>query len=86
MQLPDHHIVLLEYDKRFQSYGEHFIYYDYKKPLSLPDCVKEGEFDVVVADPPFLSEECLAKTAQTVKFLTREKVIMCTGRGKCWWE
>lgn len=78
-QSPDHHIVLFEYDKHFRSYGEKFIYYDYGHPLSFPDSIKEGEFDLVLADPPFLSEECLAKMTQTVKFLTREKVILCTG-------
>ncbi|XP_075216053.1 EEF1A lysine methyltransferase 1 isoform X2 [Lycorma delicatula] len=30
-------------------------------------------------DPPFLSEECLQKTAVTVKFLAKDKIILCTG-------
>ncbi|XP_021920955.1 EEF1A lysine methyltransferase 1 isoform X2 [Zootermopsis nevadensis] len=38
-----------------------------------------GNFDVVVADPPFLSEECLTKTAVTVKHLAKHKIILCTG-------
>lgn len=79
MQAPSHHTVLLEYDKRFQKYGEHFIHYDYRQPLQLPGNLQEGSFDLVVADPPFLSEECLSKVADTVKFLTRQKIILCTG-------
>ncbi len=72
-------MILLEYDTRFQMYGENFVCYDYKEPLKLPDGLKEASFDVVVADPPFLSEECLSKMALTVKFLARDKVILCTG-------
>ena len=72
-------IYLLEFDKRFEIYGEHFVFYDYTRPLELPECLGEKSFDVVVADPPYLSEECLQKMAQTVKFLMREKVILCTG-------
>lgn len=36
-------------------------------------------FDVVFADPPFLSEECLTKTAVTVKFLAKDKIVLCSG-------
>jgi len=34
---------------------------------------------LVFADPPFLSDECLTKTAVTVKFMAKEKIILCTG-------
>ncbi len=76
---PDQHIILLEYDRRFEIYGQDFVYYDYRHPLDLPKSLSKGYFDLVVADPPFLSEECLSKISQTVKFLTRHKVILCTG-------
>ena len=33
-------------------------------------------FDVVFADPPFLSEECLTKTAVTIKFMAKGKIIL----------
>ena len=79
MQTTDHHTVLLEYDRRFEIYREKFIFYDYNDPLNLPEGLQEGSFDLVVVDPPFLSKECLSKVAQTVKFLTKEKVILCTG-------
>ena len=35
---------------------------------------------MVFADPPFLSDECLTKTAVTVKFMAKEKIILCTGK------
>ena len=71
--------VLFEHDKRFSTFGEDFVFYDYKSPLSVP---KElgSSFDIVLADPPFLSDECLTKTAVTIKFLAKDKIILCTGK------
>ncbi|PSN32513.1 EEF1A lysine methyltransferase 1 [Blattella germanica] len=77
-QSPNHEVSLFEFDKRFAAYGEDFILYDYKSPLDIPRHLA-GRFDVVVADPPFLSEECLTKTAVTIKFLAKSKIILCTG-------
>eukprot|EP00128_Syssomonas_multiformis_P002109 Colp12_sorted_trinity150504_noHs@30249 len=71
-------IVLFEYDKRFSRYGDGFVFYDYKQPLELPEELK-GSFDVVVADPPFLSEECLTKTAESIRWLGKSKYLLCTG-------
>ncbi|KAI8792169.1 protein-lysine N-methyltransferase n6amt2 [Biomphalaria glabrata] len=68
----------LEYDTRFQVYGEDFIFYDYNEPLRV-DAALQNQFDLVIADPPFLSEECLCKTAITIKFLAKDKLILCTG-------
>ena len=59
-------------------FGSDFTFYDYKSPLDIPRELRES-FDVVFADPPFLSEECLAKTAVTIKFLARDKIVLCTG-------
>ncbi len=71
---------LFEHDKRFAKFGGDFTFYDYRSPLDVPRDLREG-FDLVFADPPFLSEECLTKTAVTVKFLTKRKMVLCTGRG-----
>lgn len=71
--------VVLEYDRRFAVYGEDFVYYDYNQPLSLPASVAPRSFDVVLADPPYLSEECLSKMAETVKYLSKGKVLLCSG-------
>nr|XP_019956246.1 PREDICTED: protein-lysine N-methyltransferase N6AMT2 isoform X2 [Paralichthys olivaceus]XP_019956247.1 PREDICTED: protein-lysine N-methyltransferase N6AMT2 isoform X2 [Paralichthys olivaceus] len=70
--------VVLEYDRRFATYGDDFIFYDYNQPLCLPGVAPQS-FDVVLADPPYLSEECLSKVAQTIKYLSKGKVLLCTG-------
>lgn len=71
--------VLLEFDRRFAAYGDDFIFYDYNEPLSLEARVPPRSFDVVLADPPYLSEECLEKVAKTIKYLSKGKVLLCTG-------
>lgn len=70
---------LLEFDRRFAVYAEEFIFYDYNNPLCLPEDVLPQSFDIVIADPPYLSEECLSKVALTVKYLTKSKILLCTG-------
>ena len=79
MKLDSCETKIFEFDRRFAVFGEDFLFYDYNNPLDLPDSVTEHSFDLVFADPPFLSEECLTKTAQTIKYLTKEKIILCTG-------
>ena len=71
---------LFEYDKRFAAYGDNFHFYDYKSPLDVNRDLRE-KYDLVFADPPFLSEECLTKTMVTVKFLTKDggNIVLCTG-------
>jgi hypothetical protein len=75
-------VTLFEFDKRFAIYGGDFVLYDYNSPLDIPHHFA-GNFSVVVADPPFLSEECLMKTAETIKFLAKNKIILCTGLYLC---
>lgn len=71
--------VVLEYDRRFATYGDDFIFYDYNEPLSFPASVAPQSFDIVLADPPYLSGECLSKVTQTIKYLSKGKVLLCTG-------
>ncbi|KAF9206599.1 hypothetical protein BGZ49_002164 [Haplosporangium sp. Z 27] len=75
-------LFLFEFDTRFDVYGRQFIHYDYAKPqeFRLSEELK-GTVDMIVVDPPFLSEECLTKTLQTVRFLLKNggKVVLCTG-------
>ncbi|KAK8724616.1 hypothetical protein OTU49_011175 [Cherax quadricarinatus] len=73
-------IKLLEYDTRFAVFKDDFILYDFKDPLGIPRELFEN-FDVIVADPPYLSEDCFTKTAATVKYLMKPnaKIIVCTG-------
>ena len=71
---------LFEHDRRFAGLGEEFVFYDYRRPLDFPPGVEAHSFDLVIADPPYLSQECLRKTAQTIQYLTRGKILLCTGR------
>ncbi|XP_018321041.1 EEF1A lysine methyltransferase 1 isoform X2 [Agrilus planipennis] len=41
--------------------------------------LKQNHKGTVIADPPFLSDECLTKTAVTLKYLAKENIILCTG-------
>uniref|UniRef100_A0A9L0TFP8 EEF1A lysine methyltransferase 1 n=1 Tax=Equus caballus TaxID=9796 RepID=A0A9L0TFP8_HORSE len=75
----DFSVYIFEYDKRFAIYGEEFIFYDYNNPLDLPEKIAAHSFDIVIADPPYLSEECLRKTSETIKYLTQGKILLCTG-------
>ncbi|MCD7448273.1 hypothetical protein HAX54_040386 [Datura stramonium] len=61
---------LLEYDKRFEQYGSEFTFYDYNLPEDLPSSLKHS-YPIIVADPPYLSQECLEKVTQTISFLMR---------------
>lgn len=75
---------LLEFDARFEAlFPGHFVHFDYREPLGLPEELG-GAFDVLLADPPFLSKECLAKTAIALRFLASKgpqpaKILLCTG-------
>ena len=76
---PETEIFLFEFDRRFEMYRD-FVFYDYREPLKLPDTIEEHSFDFVVADPPFLSEECLQKVSQTILYLTKGRIMLCTGQ------
>ncbi|KAK6633902.1 hypothetical protein RUM44_004509 [Polyplax serrata] len=73
-------VTLFEFDKRFSKYGTDFIHYDYNSPINLDFSCKNA-FDIIIIDPPFLSEECLTKVVETVNFIkkTNSKIILCTG-------
>ncbi|CAG7829130.1 unnamed protein product [Allacma fusca] len=71
---------VFEYDRRFQAFGSSYIFYDYNHPEEIPeDC--RSAYEVIIADPPFLSEECLTKLAEAVRLLQKadSKIILCTG-------
>jgi EEF1A lysine methyltransferase 1 len=82
-------LCLLEFDTRFEVVGPDFVHYDYQHPLRLPAELK-GQFDRIICDPPFLSEDCQTKTALTVRYLSRNwssdsgdghqiRMLSCTG-------
>ncbi|XP_027363200.1 EEF1A lysine methyltransferase 1 [Abrus precatorius] len=65
---PNVSVQLLEYDKRFEQYGSDYTFYDYNHPVVIPSELKHS-FKVVVADPPYLSKECLEKVSETIPLL-----------------
>ncbi|KAI8834875.1 putative N6-adenine methyltransferase-domain-containing protein [Chytridium lagenaria] len=79
---------VLEFDRRFEVYGSHFLFFDFNQPPS--HLSHESFFDTLVVDPPFLSDECWTKTSEAVRWLaksvgegmewkTKSKIIVCTG-------
>lgn len=73
---------IFEFDKRFECYGDRFQFYDYNKADETGYLAEYTQsFDLIIADPPFLSEECLAKTATIIKRLIKDagKIILNTG-------
>ncbi|KAF2085315.1 hypothetical protein K490DRAFT_67733 [Saccharata proteae CBS 121410] len=78
------HIVLLEFDQRFEVFKE-FVPYDFEYRDRLPPSLK-GQFDRIICDPPFLSVDCQTKAALAVRWLSRSwtsspglRLIVCTG-------
>uniref|UniRef100_X2BCL1 N(6)-adenine-specific DNA methyltransferase 2 n=1 Tax=Capitella teleta TaxID=283909 RepID=X2BCL1_CAPTE len=71
-------VLLLDNVKQFEHYKENYVFYDYNQPLDLPQEM-ERAFDIVVVDPPFLTEECLCKTALTTRYIAKDKILLCTG-------
>lgn len=75
-------ISLLEYDQRFSILRDDFVPYDFNEPIRLPASLR-ARFDCIIADPPFLSDECQSKFAVTVKWLHDSKkplrLMVCTG-------
>ena len=80
MNITDRRIIIFEFDKRFSIFKSNFQFYDFNHPLSLPPNL-ESSFDFVIADPPFLSDECFSNTHKTIEWLGRsdKKVLVCTG-------
>jgi len=78
---PPNPLLLLEFDTRFDIYGREYHRYDYNHPLLLPPELNSAA-GFIIADPPFLSEECLRKTAESIRFLAGDmgKVLLNTGK------
>ncbi|KAG6604311.1 EEF1A lysine methyltransferase 1, partial [Cucurbita argyrosperma subsp. argyrosperma] len=72
---------LLEYDERFSQHGSEFTFYDYNEPEELPMELKH-DFQIVIADPPYLSKECLEKVTRSISFLAQNResyLLLLTG-------
>lgn len=78
---PDIPVQLLEYDRRFEKYGSDYIYYDYNLPELLPLELRHA-YKIIVADPPYLSKECLEKVTSTISYLAQGEehyLLLLTG-------
>lgn len=75
-------VTLFEFDQRFESVGSAFQHFDYKRATEEDylDEFKES-FDIILADPPFLAEECIEKIGIVVRKLAKPdcKVVLCSG-------
>uniref|UniRef100_A0A182Q3A8 Protein-lysine N-methyltransferase n=1 Tax=Anopheles farauti TaxID=69004 RepID=A0A182Q3A8_9DIPT len=78
----NNHAILFEFDERFTAYGENFQQYDYNKACD-PEYLDKfaNHFDLVIADPPFLSEECIEKMGVIIKKIVKQsgKIVLCSG-------
>jgi predicted methyltransferase len=76
------HPYLYEFDTRFRTGNEeHFVHYDYNKPMNFPTNHTK-KFDLVVADPPHLSDACFVSYGLTINSILKDrkdKIIFCTG-------
>ncbi|XP_063702618.1 protein-lysine N-methyltransferase CG9154 [Culicoides brevitarsis] len=74
---------IFEFDARFSKYDPDFVQYDYN--LALTDSYLDEHakrFDLIVLDPPFLSDECLEKSSILCQKIAKNdaKIILCTGK------
>lgn len=86
---PNGIVRLFEFDNRFSVFGDDFVFYDYKdvgKNEFFLDNYKDS-FDIIIADPPFLSQECIQPMSIIVEHLKKEdsKIIMCSGQTAAGW-
>lgn len=74
---------IFEFDKRFSVFGDDFIFYDLNEAFQKPTFSDDHAtvYDLIIADPPFLSEECILKTAHIINKLMKAsgKLIFCSG-------
>ena len=49
--------------------------------LQLPPTLAQRSAKMILVDPPYLSDECFTKTAETVRYLAADgvKILACTG-------
>ncbi|KAH8404394.1 hypothetical protein KR222_010634 [Zaprionus bogoriensis] len=75
---------IFEYDQRFAAYGADFVHYDFNAIDQNPDYLQAHHkcYDLIIADPPFLSEECMCKMSKIIRCLQRStdsKIVFCSG-------
>jgi EEF1A lysine methyltransferase 1 len=60
---------LFDYDDKWIS-DRGFVHYDFKEPVAFPPELSQS-FDLIVIDPPFITEEVWLKYSTTAKALMR---------------
>lgn len=77
-----HNIKIFEYDERFKMWGDDFVKYDFNN-ASDENYLNEfrQKFDLIIADPPFLSNDCIEKNSIIIKKISKPngKVLICSG-------
>lgn len=75
-------VKIFEYDERFSKHGSDFVHYDYNLGED-DDYLKDHHksYDVIILDPPFLSEECLTKSMNIVDRLKKENSLIILNTG-----
>ena len=78
---PFANFTIFEYDTRFDVFHDNFCFYDYRKPTAINEKYHH-QFDLMIVDPPFLSEEVTEKVTHTVEFLGRGDyaIVYLTGK------
>lgn len=75
---------LFEFDKRFAAFNDDFVQYDYNDVHKDSDYMNKYReyFDIIITDPPFLSEECIQSTAMLVNRIKKDdaKIVLCSGQ------
>lgn len=75
-------VKIFEFDKRFAAYGDDFVFYNFNNADDSGYLQEYKEsFDLIIADPPFLSEECMTKMSKIITNLQKSttKVVFCSG-------
>lgn len=75
-------VKLFEFDTRFSAYQNDFVHYDYNEAndeFYLKDHF--ATYDLIIADPPFLSDECIEKMSIIMKKLVKPggKILLFSG-------
>ncbi len=57
-----------EFDRKFDVGDGGFVFFDYNHPTNLPEELK-GTFDMIVADPPYITSETWYNYSKTISYL-----------------
>ena len=74
-------VKIFEFDERFSSLGPDFVFYDIFNINEVELKEYHKHFDIIIADPPFISEDCVEKLSKVVEILLKAngKVVLNTG-------